>query len=118
MLDFGGDGVEQAVDEADDPGLLVEVGVLVDVLQALHQGGHHQHDVLQLLPLLDLLHRLLNYLHVLVVPLGFFGALDDSAFFFLELLHQFLTFLICLVRVKDLHADLHIALLRFFINCF
>lgn len=86
-LDLGFDTVEKAVNETDYASLFVEVRVLIDVLQALKERDDDELDVLELRGGLNLTHRLLDDLHVLVVPFGLFGPLNDSALLLHEGLH-------------------------------
>ena len=85
--DLGLDAVKKAVNKADDASLLVEVRVLIDVLQALKERDDDELDVLEFGGGLNLTHRLLDDLHVFVVPFGFLGSLNHPALLLHEGLH-------------------------------
>lgn len=85
--DLGLNTVKKAVNEADDACFLVEVRILIDVLQALKERNYDELDVLELRGGLHLTHRLLDDLHVLVVPFGLLGPLNHPALLLHEGLH-------------------------------
>jgi hypothetical protein len=117
-LDLGLDAVKKTVNEAHDACLLIEVWVLIDVLQALKERDYDELDVFELRGGLYLTHRLLDDLHVLVVPFGLLGPLNDPALLLHEGFHwaKYALFgFICAVA-QDLDCNLYIGLLYFVVN--
>ena len=74
-LELADNGLQQPIHKRHYPRFPVKVGVVVDVFQALHQGHDDKHYLLEVFALFYLLYRLLDDLHVLVVPAGLFGSL-------------------------------------------
>jgi hypothetical protein len=120
IFNFSQYTVEQSVNKTDNTCFFVKVRVVIYTLEALHKWHYNELHVLELSGLFDLTDRFLNDFHVLMVPLGLFGPLNDPALLFHEgldwLENRFIDLFVAVAEHLD--GDLYVALFNFIVGGF